>query len=93
MADFYGQYPPTGGSGGGGGSGTGFTATGTAVLSGGTATVLTASVGVGSKVWHSHEAPSGIQGILSIASIVPGVSFVINSTSGSDSSTVVWGII
>lgn len=91
MATFYGQYPPT--SGGGGGSGTGFTQTGTVSLSSGTVTVANGSVGAGSKFFLSYISVSGVQGILAVANIVPGVSFDIVSTSDSDNSTVAWGFI
>lgn len=91
MATFYGQYPPT--SGGGGGSGTGFTESGSTALISGTVTVANGSVGAGSKFFLSHNAVSGIQGILSVDNIVPGVSFDIVSTSDADNSTISWGFI
>ena len=91
MATFYGQYPPT--SGGGGGSGTGFTQSGSTSLISGTVTVANGSVSAGSKFFLTCSAVSGIQGILAIANIVPGVSFDIISTSGADNSTISWGFI
>lgn len=93
MATFYGEYPPNGGGSGGGGSGTGFTDNGSVALTSGTVTVANGTVGAGSKFWLSCNAPSGIQGLLSIGTINPGVSFEINSTSDADNSTIAWGFI
>lgn len=92
MANFYGQYPPTSGS-GGGGSGTGFTQSDSVALIGGTITVANGSVAADSIFFTSCNAVSGIQGLLSIANVVPGVSFDIVSTSDSDNSTIAWGFI
>lgn len=68
---------------------------GTATLSSGTITVNTTAVTASSLIFVSYDTPSGTTGQLSApsGSIVAGTSFVINSTSGSDASTVYWWII
>lgn len=68
---------------------------GTATLVGGTVTVNTAAVTASSKIFITCNTPGGTQGFLSVpvASIVAGTSFVINSSSGADTSTVNWWII
>lgn len=66
-----------------------------AAMTAGTITIATTAVTVGSQIFVSHNTPGGTPGILSVpeASIVAGTSFVINSTSSSDTSTVNWLII
>lgn len=68
---------------------------GTATLSGGTVTVSTTAVSASSMILVSHNTPGGTMGHLSapVASIVAATSFVINSSSGTDTSTVNWWII
>lgn len=68
---------------------------GTATLVAGTATVSSTLVQAGSKVFFSRNTPGGTVGELSApsASIVPGVSFVINSDNAGDTSTVNWWIL
>ncbi len=68
---------------------------GTATLVGGTVTVNTTAVATGSKIFVSRNTSSGTVGHLSTpdASIVNGTSFVINSSSGTDTSTINWWII
>ena len=68
---------------------------GTATLVGGTVTVSTTAVATGSKIFVSRNTVGGTTGNLSTpdASIVNGTSFVINSTSGSETSTINWWII
>lgn len=70
-------------------------ANGTATLVGGTVTVNTGKVATGDKIMISCNTTGGTQGILSAptGSIVNGTSFVINSSSGTDTSTVNWIII
>ena len=67
---------------------------GTATLEDGTVTVLTDKVKTGYKIYLSVNTPSGTQGFLSARTdfITDGVSFVINSTSATDDSTVNWWI-
>jgi hypothetical protein len=67
---------------------------GTATLSSGTVTVSTPLVKTKYKIYVSVNTPNGTQGFLSAptGSIVDGTSFVINSTSVLDNSTVNWWI-
>lgn len=65
---------------------------GTATLAAGTVTVTTAAVAAGSKILYSRQATGGTPGHLSIGTITAGTSFVINSSSGSDTSDVYWRI-
>lgn len=63
---------------------------GTATLVDGSVTVTNANVKTGAKIVVSVETPSGTQGFLSapMSSITDGVSFVINSSSATDTSVV-----
>lgn len=65
----------------------------TAAMVAGTTTVSTAAVAAGSVIITSVATPGGTQGDLSIGTIVAGTSFVINSSSSSDTSTVNWLIV
>ena len=86
---FYASYPVLGG----GSGGTGFTASGTATLVAGTATVSNASIASGSKIFLTILAVGGIPGVISVGTITAGVSFVINSSSVADTSTIAWGFV
>lgn len=68
---------------------------GSATLASGTVTVANTSVKTGANILVSCETPSGTQGFLSApkASIVDATSFVINSDSAADNSTVIYLII
>lgn len=68
---------------------------GTATLVAGTVTVSTTAISANSKVFLSVDTPGGTQGFLSApnASYTAGTSFVINSSSGTDTSTVNWMIV
>jgi hypothetical protein len=66
---------------------------GVATLVAGTATITTAAAATGMVVMLSHNAPGGDIGILVLGAIVAGVSFVINSSSPADTSTVSWMIL
>ncbi len=68
---------------------------GTATLVGGTVTVNTSSIRTGDLIFTSRNTPGGSPGFISapVASIVDSTSFVINSSSGTDTSTVNWWII
>lgn len=66
---------------------------GTATLSAGTVTVSSALVTASSKIFLSFNTPGGTQGFLSQGTIVAGTSFVINSSSNTDTSTVNWFIV
>lgn len=58
----------------------------------GTTTVNTTAVTANSTIQLSYKAIAGTPGYLSPGTITPGTSFVINSTSGTDTSTVQWTI-
>ena len=64
---------------------------GTATLSGGTIAVVNANVTSNSKVRVWNDSASGTVGALSVA-VTPGTGFTVNSTSGSDASTVYYEI-
>lgn len=68
---------------------------GTATLVGGTVTVSTTAVTASSLIFVSRNTAGGTPGNLNAptASIVAGTSFVINSSSGTDTSTVNWWIV
>jgi hypothetical protein len=66
---------------------------GKAVLVGGTVTVSTAEVQAGDVILLTNVLTGGTIGILSVGTIVAGTSFVINSNSGSDTSTLAWQIV
>lgn len=61
---------------------------GTAVLAGGTVTVANTSVTVNSRIDHWRQVAGGTLGHLSVGVITAGVSFVINSSSNLDTSTI-----
>lgn len=64
-------------------------------MTAGTVTVSTTAVTASSKIFLTANTPGGTPGILSAptASIVAGTSFVINSSSNTDTSTVNWWIV
>lgn len=68
---------------------------GTATLSSGTVTVNTTAVSANSLIFTSRNTAGGTVGHLNapVASIVAATSFVINSSSGTDASTVNWWIV
>lgn len=66
---------------------------GQATLVAGSATVSTSSVDANSEIFLSVQAPGGTQGFLSIGTIIPNTSFVINSSDAADISAVNWWII
>ncbi len=68
---------------------------GTATMVGGTVTVSTSQVKTGDLIFTSRNTTGGTAGHLNapVASIVDGTSFVINSSSGTDTSTVNWWIV
>jgi hypothetical protein len=67
--------------------------TGTATLVGGTVTVSTAEIETGDTVALSRLAAGGTLGHLSVGTITANSSFVINSSSGTDTSVVLWEIV
>lgn len=66
---------------------------GTSTLVGGTVTVSTTAVTASSKIFVTVGVAAGTQGNLSIGTVTAGTSFVINSTSGTETSQVNWWII
>lgn len=66
---------------------------GTATLVAGTVTVNTTAVTSSSKIFVTVVSPSGTQGFLSVPTITDATSFVINSTSATETSTVNWWIV
>ena len=66
---------------------------GSATLVGGTVTVATTAVTTNSKIFVTVTTPSGTQGFLSTPTITNATSFVINSTSATETSVVNWWII
>lgn len=66
---------------------------GTATLVGGTVTVNTTSALTNSVIIISRNAAAGAVGDLRLGAITNGTSFVINSASGTDTSTVNWWIL
>jgi hypothetical protein len=66
---------------------------GIATLAGGTVTVTSALALTGSVILVSRMVPGGTLGHLSVPTITNGVSFVINSNSGSDTSSIAWLIV
>jgi hypothetical protein len=65
---------------------------GRAVLVGGTILVNTAEVSAADNIQLTRVVAGGVAGHLSVGAIVPGVSLVVNSSSGTDTSTVYWEI-
>jgi len=66
---------------------------GTATLVAGTVTVSTTAALTASKIFVTVVTPGGVQGFLSVPTITNATSFVINSTSAAETSTVNWWII
>ncbi len=66
---------------------------GSSVLVAGTVTVSTTAVTASSKIFITRGITGGTVGELSIGTITAGTSFVINSVSSSETSTVNWWIV
>lgn len=66
---------------------------GTAVLSAGTVTVTTPLVAAASKILLTTQSPGGTVGAPYVNTITAGTSFVIKSSSTTDTSTVYWQIV
>jgi hypothetical protein len=64
-----------------------------AALTAGSITISTTTVTANSLIFLTHSSIGGTQGILSVGTITPGTSFVINSSSATDTGTVNWWII
>ncbi len=67
--------------------------TGTATLSSGASTVADTNVTANSRIFLTTQSVSGTHGYLRVISRTAGVSFVVNSSSGSDNSTFAWMIV
>lgn len=66
---------------------------GVAVLVAGTKTVATTSVKTGDRVILTRQLTGGTVGHLTLGTIVNNTSFVIDSSSSSDTSTIYWVIV
>lgn len=66
---------------------------GTAVLAAGTATVSTTEVQASDRIHLTRTVTGGTVGHLSVGTITAGTSFVINSSSATDTSTIFWEIV
>lgn len=66
---------------------------GTATLVGGTATVANTSVTANSRIFLTSNTDGGTPGWLRVSAKTNGTSFVITSSSGTDTSTVAWEMI
>lgn len=64
-----------------------------AAMTAGTITISTTAVTTNSRIFLTHATLGGTQGILSVGTITDGTSFVINSSSATDTGTVNWIII
>lgn len=62
-------------------------------MTAGSITISTTAVTSNSLIFLNHASVGGTQGILSVGTITAGTSFVINSSSALDTSTVNWWII
>lgn len=62
-------------------------------MTAGTITISTTAVTASSLIYLTHASVGGTVGILSVGTITAGTSFVINSSSASDTSTVNWWIV
>ena len=65
---------------------------GTATLAAGTVTVANTSVTANSRIFLTGQADGGTPGFVRVSSRVPGTSFTITSSSGTDTSTVAYEI-
>ena len=66
---------------------------GAVALAGGTATVATTEVSASSRVFLTSQVDGGTPGFLRVSSRTAATSFVITSSSGTDTSTVAWMIV
>lgn len=66
---------------------------GTAVLVGGTVTVANTQIAAASILHLTRQVTGGTVGHLTKGTVVAGVSFDINSSSASDTSTIGWSIL
>jgi hypothetical protein len=66
---------------------------GTAVLVAGAATVANTAVAANSRIFLTQQVAGGTPGAVGVSARTAGTSFVITSTSGTDTSTVAWMIV
>ena len=66
---------------------------GTATLVGGAATITTTKVTANSRIYLSNNANGGTVGAVYVSARTASTSFVITSTSGTDTSTIAWWIV
>ncbi len=66
---------------------------GTAVLVGGTVTVANTSVTANSRIFLAHQTDGGTPGWVRVSAKTNGTSFVITSSSNTDTSTIAWMIV
>lgn len=66
---------------------------GVATLVGGTVTVTTNKATANARIFVTRQNSSGTPGQVEVSNRTPGTSFVITSTSGTDTSQVAWLII
>lgn len=66
---------------------------GTAVLVAGTVTVNNTSITASTRVFLTAQVAGGTPGALRLGTVVAGTSFVITSSSGTDTSTVAWLLV
>lgn len=66
---------------------------GTAVLVAGSVTVTNRKVRAGDIVQMTRQVSGGTRGHLSVGTVTPGLSFVIDSSSAADTSTIGWTIL
>lgn len=66
---------------------------GRAVLVGGTVTVNTTAIQAADEIFLTNRITGGTPGLLSVGTVTAGTSFVINSASGADTSTISWIIV
>lgn len=66
---------------------------GQAVLVGGTVTVSNSSVTASTRIFLSRQVAGGTLGHLSVGTVTASTSFVINSSSATDTSTINWLLI
>lgn len=64
-----------------------------AAMTAGSITINTTAVTANSQIFLTHATLGGTQGILSVGTVTAGTSFVINSSSATDTGTVHWLII
>lgn len=66
---------------------------GVATLVAGTVTVTTNKIAANSRVFVSRQTAGGTPGDVGVSARTPGTSFVLTSTSGTDTSQVAWLIL